>query len=212
MGLTVALAVGSSGFDDLPAINAALARHGVPTYAEPRIDRERVLADSADAALRDGDWPSFPYGFLHYVRRIAVRLRLDETWAPDEVDDPADDDVFRSFGEEYFDTVELEGSHLYAHADNEGFYVPVDFERVIHGRDVPGRLLGSSQRLLGELALVGAKLGFDWGGRKPSEAEIERAIEESDEGMPFFREKHVFAGMYEVARLSVAFQTAIVFR
>ena len=212
MGLTVRLAVAYPDFaDELPAIVTALADHEQPGYTETSRALADVVADSPNPAVRDGDWPSFPYTFLHYLRRIAVHLRIDPDWHPTEIDDPDDDDTYRDFSQDHFDTETLEGSHLYCHSDSDGFYVPVDFETVIWGDGVPFVFLGSSQRLLAELAAVGRALGFDWGERKPSPEELQRAFAESDDGMPFYREKYVFASMYEVARLSVAFGTAIVF-
>ena len=48
-------------------------------------------------------------------------------------------------------------SHLMIHADFEGYYLPVDFQQVIFA-DVSGIMIGSSQRLLDELAFLADKI------------------------------------------------------
>jgi hypothetical protein len=213
MGLTIRLSAAEPGLIArvLPSVAAALQAHDLPAYDEPDVDVEAMLRGSADPGIRDDDWPSFPYGWLHFVRRIGVHLRLDPAWSLDEVDDPDDDDEYRRFGDDYFDTEVLEGCHLYCHSDSEGLYVPIEFPRVISGPGVPGGFLGSSQHLLRELTAVGQKLGFDWRGERPPDREMQRAIDPAQDVLPLFREKYVFAQLYEIARLSVAWKSSIVF-
>jgi len=214
MGLSITLDIGDDPHlseQDLSVINEALAEHGV-AYTPGSVDAKKVKAASAIGEFRHYGSISCPYSFLHYLRRFAVRFRLDQAWTPEPIGDPDDDEVYATFAEEYFDTSTLETFHLVCHGDCEGYYVPCDFERVIVGRSVPGRLLGSSVRLMDELLAVGPKLGLSWTSKRPSKAEVKRQFDEAEEEEGFWHEKLVWMALHDMARLSVQFQRAIVFR
>ena len=188
-------------------INAVLAEHGIHArYAPPKGDPLAARKAAYLEDMREYGNVSMPYSFLHYLRRFAVRLRLDSSWTPTPIDDPDEDEVYRSFLEDYFDTTELLTSHLVCHSDTEGFYVPIDFQEVIFDMSLPGRLLGSSVRLLDELRALAAPLGVRFDGDRPDL--VDRPIEED---VPYFRELESWLCLYEAARLSVAFKSAIVF-
>jgi hypothetical protein len=188
-------------------INAALAEHGIDArYALPEGDPLAARKAAYLEDMREDGNVSMPYSFIHYLRRFAVRLRLDPSWTPTPIDDPDEDEVYRSFFEDYFDTPELSTSHLVCHSDSEGFYVPIDFEEVIFDTNLPGRLLGSSVRLLDELRALAVPLGVRFDGDRPDL--VDREIEED---VPYFRELESWLCLYEAARLSVALKSAIVF-
>src|SRR5947209_8109837 len=66
---------------------------------------------------------SYPYSFLHHLRRFAAHATRNPKWKPTpfpESEDAGDDPVLES---EY----RRETSHLLLHSDCEGFYLPVDF-------------------------------------------------------------------------------------
>jgi hypothetical protein len=126
--------------------NALLAQAGLPQHEEPE-----ELPELEDR----GPTGTMPYSYLHHLRRVAVRYRLDPLWkaAPvaDGVDPSEDLLVVRAASDL--------GSHLVAHSDAEGLYVPVDFKTVLVD-EATGNLLGSSQRLLAELVAVAPCLGI----------------------------------------------------
>jgi hypothetical protein len=186
--------------EDLAAVNRVLASAGLPAHAEP----EGALP-SGRAALT-----SFPYSFLHYLRRVYARHLDQPGWKAEalpEGEDPAADEALEA---EY----DMFRSHLVCHSDAEGFYVPVDFPEVLfaeEGEELPGGMLGSSQRLLAELIDVAPALGITLADGELSDAEARRinALGEADRGL--YREMIVWIALYEAARLSVRHRTAIVF-
>jgi hypothetical protein len=185
--------------EGLGAANRVLASAGYPAYTESRV------APPAGRAALDG----FPYSFLHYLRRANAHHLADPQWQATplpEGTDPTADEVLE---EEY----DMFRSHLICHSDSEGYYVPVDFEDVLfdeEGGDLPGGMLGSSQRLLAELIAVAPALGITLAGGELSDAEAALInARTADDGLS--RELTVWIALYEAARLSVRHQTAIVF-
>lgn len=188
-------------------VNAVLAERGIAErYERPEVDYLAAREAAYLEDLRECGYVSMPYSFIHYLRRFAVRLRLDPGWTPTLIEDPDEDEVYRSFFKDYFDAPELLTSHLVCHADSDGLYVPIDFEEVIHDRRLPGRLLGSSVRLLGELRALAAPLGVRFDGDRPDVND--RDLEED---VPYFRELYSWQSLYDAARLSVALKSAIAF-
>ena len=186
----------------LAAANALLASAGYPAHDEPRsVPR---LAPRAGLG-------SMPYSFLHHLRRAYARRAEDPAWmatALDEGEDPADDPAL----EEQFGAL---ASHLVCHSDAEGFYLPVDFPEPLFAdsaqSDVPGGIVGSSQRLLAELVQVAPALGITLRDGRLSDAEADRIdfLASSEEGL--HRELSSWLALFEAARLSVEHRTAIVF-
>ena len=77
--------------------------------------------------------------------------------------------------------------------------------------EVPGGIVGSSQRLLAELVLVAPALGIMLRGGQLSDAEADRidGLASSEEGL--HRELSSWLALFEAARLSVENKTAVVF-
>ena len=184
------------------AANRLLASVGLPPHVEPRA----VAGLASRASLG-----SMPYSFLHFLRRAYALRRSDPEWMatplPSSADASADPDLD--------DESHRFRSHLVCHSDAEGFYFPVDFEEPLvagpDADDVPGGILGSSQRLLAELTLVAPALGVSLSQGQLSDAEAARvdALASTDEGL--FRELSSWLALFEAARLSVERGTAIVF-
>jgi hypothetical protein len=192
-------AEGAAWFSEiLEKLNAVLEQHGLQAHREPTHLPE---LESRSAC------PSFPYSFLHYLRRVYAHAKRDPTWRAEPLEtgrDPAQDDVL---DEEIF----MFESHLLNHADGEGYYVPQEFEDVIYEDDIAGTMIGSSQHLLRELIQAAPALGITLENDELSDVEAARInkVGESDAGL--YRELTVWIALFEAARLSIEHNTLIVF-
>jgi hypothetical protein len=115
----------------------------------------------------------FGYSGLHYLRRIAAHLDLRNALPPPGNDEVIDNDEAMA---EYLELAMQESSdspdcvpnrkkrsfdHLLIHSDAEGFYLPQDFELVLTPAqefEIPGDMVGSSQRLYKECQRLAAAL------------------------------------------------------
>jgi hypothetical protein len=180
-------------------VNQVLADEKLPPHVEP---------DHAGPERARSHCSSFPYSFLHYLRRAFARLREGQPITPvakgeDPSEDPAIEDAASTFD-----------AHLLCHSDCEGFYVPVDFAEVIFDiqkRGLAGGMLGSSVRLLNELVEVAPALGIELQNGQLSDDEARKLSMEDDESAPFWHERLVWLALYENARVSVANKTLLVF-
>ena len=187
--------------DALAAVNRVLASERLPAHVEPRTP---VPARSR-AALT-----GFPYSTLHHLRRAYAHRVRDPGWMATpfpETENPAGDAEVEAQTEQFT-------SHLLCHSDSEGFYLPIDFPDVVFSSeddDIVGGMLGSSQRLIAELRVVAPALGIALADGELSDVEAARvnAIVAADG--PMWHECAAWIALFEAARLSVAFETAIVF-
>jgi hypothetical protein len=134
---------------EFASVNSALIKAGLPSYNEP----ENAPATDRTWYGRIGSWRH-----IQTVRWVAASVALTgerpshETGAdaPDALNRYESDLVHSGGLIKHLGSVTCRTSfdHLICHADNEGFYVPVDFERVISNDEVG--LLGSSHRLVAE--------------------------------------------------------------
>ncbi|MEU6244565.1 hypothetical protein [Streptomyces sp. NPDC047024] len=188
---------------DFAAIGELLKRAGAGPWVEP-----------GQVDVEDTEFEMWGYSGLHTVRRLAVHLaahgRLPEPLPSDgsrrASEDPLLNKVYEGLpGErpEPFD-------HLVHHADHEGYYVPVDFARVITG--APGGPLGSSVRLLAETRRIAAALGLP----EDLDPDSEEVFEASDAEEPaaegwqrYGVESYVCLQLIRTARLSIATGAAI---
>jgi hypothetical protein len=139
--------------DRLKALEKCLARNGVTGYTEP-------------AELPEEAWFScqmFGYSGLHHLRRLAAYVALKEPIYEPARELPEKDPVV----ERYYaavgngDISDLAFQHLMLHGDSEGYYIPVDFPRVIDPGEqfeVVGGGIGSANRLLAECKILAAVL------------------------------------------------------
>jgi hypothetical protein len=183
-----------SEFDSINEVlrSRGLPAHNEPTDVEPWSDPVGVCG--------------FPYSFVHYLRRYyAHRILFPNQIPPVRLpDEKASQDAI-------LEKVSSRKHHLLWHSDCEGFYVPVDFPDVIEGSGVPGGMLGSSQRLLEELRLLAAPLGFRLNGNKIPDEQITELASVGDDEPPFFNERLAWAVFFDAARASVETRAAICF-
>jgi hypothetical protein len=184
-------------------INEVLIEKGLPAHREPE---ELPPLKSREAYV------GHPYSDLHYLRRFYAHVQDDPDWVPTltpDGEDPARDPVV-------VEETEILYSHLLCHSDCDGFYLPIQFENfIVDSRSqnrIPGGVLGSSYHLLDELTEIASKLGVTLNQGQLSDAEAQRIKTEADPTMGgFWREKAIWLSLFEAARLSIEYKTAICF-
>jgi hypothetical protein len=89
---------------------------------------------------------------VHCLRRFAAHLALENPPPPPGTLDADKDPLLSEYQKRFQAGEELKFQHVIVHSDAEGFYVPVDFKRVINGEalQLSGGFLGSTQRLQAE--------------------------------------------------------------
>ena len=182
---------------ELAAIDQVLARAGLPAHREPE-RFETPLFELRRSCT------SFPYSFLHYLRRAFAHARLGLPIPDDEQLQPEHDAVAE-------DASMMLDSHLLCHSDAEGYYVPVDFADPIFDDEVPGGMLGSSQGLLRELLEIAAHIGVPLSAEGRPTPECEAELQNIEDGAPLWRERLVWYALFEAASLSLRFNALIVF-
>ncbi|MEU0543279.1 hypothetical protein ABZ319_25740 [Nocardia sp. NPDC005978] len=186
---------------DLAAINRVLAENDLPAHEEP---------ETRGAATGREHMGSFPYSFLHYLRRAYAHAYTNpsEPLTPVAAGEPPTEDELVD------DLLYMFDCHLISHSDAEGCYVPIDFDHVLaaEAADIalPGGILGSSVALLRELTYLAPYLGIELrDGVLTDEVAATMARTEDDD--PFAREREVWLTLFESARVSVANNTLISF-
>lgn len=188
--------------EDFENLNSVLSELGLPTHNEP----EHLPETDSRAKTQ-----SFSYSTIHHLRR-AYAYHLDSPEDPieyiDEDEDPSEDIIL---------DLELDNmrSHLIAHSDTEGFYVPVDFTQVVidpTDQDrILGQYLGSSFQLQRELQEISPKLGIGLVEGKLLDSEADSINQCVSNDGPFSNEKLAWIALWEASRLSLEHGTAIVF-
>lgn len=184
----------------LHSANCLLTAHGLPNHVEP----SAPINDASRCSLN-----SYPYSFLHYLRRIYAHVVRDPKWQLEPIkdeEDPAEDPVVEE------ETMQMQ-SHLLCHSDAEGFYFPIDFEDVLFDEDgsLPGGMLGSTQQLMQELITLAPYLGIKLQNGELSDLEAARLNEEAESEGPLWIDKCVWLSLFEAARLSLKHKAAICF-
>ncbi|MEU8901345.1 hypothetical protein [Nocardia sp. NPDC048505] len=187
--------------EDIDTINRVLADNGLPPHTEAETEGPATMRKHAG---------SFPYSFVHYLRRAYAHAYthpgqpltpLAEGRQPTE--DPLLEEVMYGFE-----------SHLICHSDAEGYYVPIDFDQVLVPEDpgikLAGGLLGSSVALLRELIYLAPHIGIELEDGNLTDAAA-AALHRYDEDHPFQREREIWLALFESARVSVANRTLISF-
>ncbi len=184
--------------ENLKKLSTVLERNGSQAHREPVDSPELESRAACD---------SFPYSFLHYLRRVYAHAKRDSAWRAEPLEagrNPTEDTVL---DEEMF----MFTSHLLNHSDAEGYYVPQEFEDVIYDDTVPGGMIGSSQHLLRELIRAAPALGIALEHGELSDAEAERINQVGESDVGLYRENTVWIALFEAARLSIQHNTLIVF-
>ncbi|MCP3922486.1 MAG: hypothetical protein GY714_07875 [Desulfobacterales bacterium] len=188
--------------DSFKGVNEVLAENALPEHKEPKVLPE---------FCRRSELNSFPYSFIHHLRRVYARVVNDPDWIPVEVSD-GEDPARDPFVEE---ESMMFSSHLLCHSDAEGFYLPIDFDEVLIDETdqerIPGGLVGSSYRLLDELKEIAPKLDIKLDGNQLSDDEAKKLNELIGSEENLHIEKLVWFTLFEVTRLSIEFKTAICF-
>lgn len=151
----------------------------------------------------------FPYSYLTHLRRILVLTNLGEPVAPALAVSRHQYDLDC---EKIHDEMSMLASHLLCHADDAGYYVPVDFDDPLFlpaEANVEGAgMVGSSQRLLAELAAIAPSIGvdLDYQDDPCATAETEPATDQ-----PFATERFAWHQLSRACRASITGGHAIVF-
>lgn len=186
--------------ESFDSVNAVLADNKLPPHREPE---NLPPLDNRASTL------GYPYSFLHHLRRIAAHAAEKPGWVAKpfpESADPTDDALV----DKHSDNME---SHLLCHSDCEGFYLPIQFKEVIiddHDR-IPGGMLGSSFMLQRELIALAPALGIGLKNGQLSDQEAEKINRDVEVETPLWIEKAVWLSLFEAARLSIQYKTAICF-
>ncbi|MFE7563716.1 hypothetical protein [Kitasatospora sp. NPDC057500] len=169
-------------------LGAALGAEGID-WREPPLD-----GPPQDPAFSGG----FPYRHLTRLRRVLALTGRGEPVTPAEEDGAG----WERDCELIQDEASMFASHLICHADNAGYYVPVDFVDPLFlpaDAGVAGAgMVGSSQRLLSELVGIAPALGIIPDGLRAPEG-------------PFEPEQFAWQQLHRACLASLADGHAIVF-
>jgi hypothetical protein len=183
---------------DFEIINDVHHRPGLPEHREPS------TLPKLDDRTGIG---SFPYSFLHHLRRFYAKRIAQSDRVPEPVaegESPAHDP--------FLDQVSSPRHHLLWHSDCEGYYVPLDFPEVLEDDGIAVAGIGSSVRLLDEFRLIAAPLGIVLRDGRLSDADAASIAEEDENtGGPYWIERLVWLALFEAARLSIEHRAAIHF-
>lgn len=174
-------------------MNEVLADHGIPPHLEPR-----------DFVIPEPRCPiaSFPYSYLHALRRIAARsLATNAPSAPTAIVDL----------DEQLNAMTMPSCHLLYHSDCEGYYLPIDFPTAVTDERLRGGIVGSSVRLLAELRCVAPHLGIELeNGVLNAEAE-ELLVNEllATDSNELTEAKTAWFALFDAAEQSLRFKSAI---
>ena len=182
--------------EDLATVNQVLQRNGIEAHPEPE----------SLCPIQMNGIGSFPYSFIHYLRRAYALMRAGKKVTPvsGEEPSPEDDEIIEEI-------TMLMDSHLLCHSDVEGFYVPIQFSEPIIDEELTGGMLGSSQKLLKELVEVAPLIDITLEDGRLSDAQLAALDPETDEGHRFETERIVWLTLFEAATASVEQKTAIMF-
>ena len=180
---------------ELERINALLIANGASAHVEP---------EAVDHPNYRGFVSSFPYSFIHYLRRAIAYHAVGETLTEvPKGGDAADDPIL---AEEYY----MLSSHIICHSDCDGYYVPIEFSEPIFDPE-SNLTLGSSIAMVEELIAVAPSLGIDIVDRALSDDEAKKLAEANDDSAPFYREKIVWFTLWELANVSVQQNATLIF-
>ncbi|PQO41409.1 hypothetical protein [Blastopirellula marina] len=142
--------------EQLSLVNQLLAANQLPAHNEP----EEIPVFSCGM---------FGYSGLHYLRRIAAHLLVNDAVPEPCVDQPTEDPAMFDCYDEIATMQDARSDewkrfdHLLCHSDAEGYYLPQEFDEVLFDLDdlgVAGFQVGSSVKLLQECTTLAAALGM----------------------------------------------------
>lgn len=212
MGLSIVVGVLADAGDDeyaervradFAAIGELLERAGTGRWTEPGPGGEG-----------GAEFDAWGYSGLHALRRLAVHLAADGR-LPEPLDGDrraSEDPLLRTVYETEPGDPPGPFDHLVHHSDCEGYYVPVDFARVVVDATAPGGYLGSSVRLLEETRRLAGALGLP----EDLDPYSEELFDAADDGEPaaegwqrYGVESYACLHLLHAARLSVSTGAAL---
>ena len=173
----------------------ALAGEGIDWHEPDALELPDAHAYSA----------GFPYGYLTRLRRIYVLSKSGEPITPAaEIGTPR----YKDDLERIDDETTMFASHLLCHADDSGYYLPLDFaDPLFLSRELElegGGMVGSCHRLREELVAIAPALDIRLD-------EVDRQTGHIPLNDPFEPEKHAWLALYRSCEASIAGGHAIVF-
>lgn len=186
---------------ELDNLSAAVAAEGV-TWREP-YDRP--------AAPRRENSGSFPYSWLHYLRRVLAMVDDGKPVTP-----VMDEGLTAEDEAQIEELTMMFESHLLCHSDDAGYYIPVELDAPLFLPEdsgvAGGGMVGSSQGLLEELRRCASALDIrlDGDGSLP-DGEAARLVNPPDDA-DYRIESIVWLTLHEACRSSIAGGHAILFQ
>ena len=169
--------------EELATMNLVLQRNGIESHREP----ESLLPIEMNGV------DSFPYSFVHYLRRAYALKRSGQ-----EVTPMSDPEMSREDSGVVESITMLMDSHLLCHSDAEGLYVPIHFSRPIMDEEITGGMLLES-RLLEELVEVAPLIDVSLEAGRLTDVQLALLVPAANEGHRFERERTVWLALFEVA-------------
>lgn len=184
---------------DFDAMNEFLKKNNYTPHIEPE-----SLPEFENRCELNG----YPYSFLHYLRNGYAHRKSDPTWmAKENIYDyePDNDPVV----EYEMDKME---SHLLCHSDTGGYYLPVEFDSILYDEIlIPDFFLGSSFKLMRELIEVAPALNIEVVDNDIQQTIIDSINHDMDSQNGIWIHRIVWFSLFEAARLSIKYRTAISF-
>jgi hypothetical protein len=185
----------------LAEVNRLLAANGLPSHQEP---------ETLPPRKRGVGRGSFPYSWVHYLRRALAYARQapGELQPLGEDNEPGED---LRLDREYSRTPY---SHLICHSDCDGYYVPIDFPQPLYAprnSRLTGGILGSSHQALQELIQVAPLIDIKLKDGVLSHAQASAIAAEEEGTHPYWIERQVWLTLYEAMQESIARKSLVVF-
>lgn len=178
------------------AVNQILQQHQLPIYQEP---------DNYPPDFRKPTLSGQPYSWLHYLRWAYMQLSNDANTTLQPV--PEGENPVNLMGD---DVIDFMDSHLINHSDAEGLYLPIDFYEPLYDDDLG--MMGSSVRLVSELEEIAPYLGISLINGEISDRECQRIQRYIHSQTGLYRECASWLLLFENAKNSVKYQTAMIFQ
>lgn len=150
-----------------------------------------------------------PYDYLHRLRRFYAHLHNDPSRMPAPLSDGQDPSEDPILAREY----EQPQSHLICHSDDDGYYVPLPFSKIIIDQSglLTGSILGSSHKLFTELEDMAARLKIGFDGDLVSRDSLLNIRDDVRNKGQYAIERLVWLTLYDACRLSLQHKTMVSF-
>lgn len=188
-------------YEEFGRLNRFLKQRDIPEHQEP---------ETLPALANRAAFISMPYLWMHSLRRAVAYARNPATrFEPAHGMEAVTEDPLV-----VLERTIVRASHIICHSDCDGYFVPIDFEHPLYADDeasLPGLILGSSVRMHAELVMVAPLLGIRLEGGQLADRDARRLAAEVGEDHPCAIERQTWLTLFELARLSLTYRTAIRF-